>query len=491
VLIDRYQQETVARQGHDVRETAVSKRSTNRHARVRGVRRPLIAASVAFAALVGAGALAAPEVTSALLADTAASSATAASIGTYDQRVNAASPLGYWRMDEAAVTNGASLVDSSGRGNTGRYVAGDLLFTATSPNYAGGNVYQYRSVNVDSTYAIRAGDRFEYDIFLPTAASTETARLGVDLITTDGSTLRDGGYSDQNGRAAHPNESPSLPRGVWVHRIFTIGTGTPLAGKTAQNVYLVAEGDTGAVQSARLSNIRFTDSSGVMRKSFWAAGDPVPGTTPTNNVVPSNSTYSLGSGTASARTPGPLVIYGGGLGGVTFGGDANRAELPAGALDMAGATAFSVEAWVKGTEMRYIGSAFVARQERGEREQYVLDSYQDQARFFVRTAAGADIGTYGPSVNDGKWHHLVGVYNNGTVILYVDGVRASSVAGSAGSGLLAMPAGVRTTIGTRDGQPLLTLGYEDMNGLTGSVDEVAIYGRALSLSEIQDHYLHR
>lgn len=101
--------------------------------------------------------------------------------------------------------------------------------------------------------------------------------------------------------------------------------------------------------------------------------------------------------------------------------------------------------------------------------------------FFVHSAGGyyQTPGT-GPSVN--QWHHVVGVYDGATIALYFDGslVGTTSTSGS----LAPCPAGSCTLL--VNGDPAYPA--DPTRYLTGRIDEVAIYDRALQSSEIQSRY---
>jgi hypothetical protein len=79
------------------------------------------------------------------------------------------------------------------------------------------------------------------------------------------------------------------------------------------------------------------------------------------------------------------------------------------------------------------------------------------------------------SVADGKWHYLVGTYNGGQVCLYVDGTQAACQPAAA---IYYQPDAI--AIG-RDG------GAADAY-FNGAIDDVAIYGTALSAAQVQAHY---
>jgi uncharacterized repeat protein (TIGR02543 family) len=79
-------------------------------------------------------------------------------------------------------------------------------------------------------------------------------------------------------------------------------------------------------------------------------------------------------------------------------------------------------------------------------------------------------------VNDGAWHHVAAVLTDNVQILYVDGVAG--------------PNGAVPAVALATSQPLL-IGLDPCCGgryFRGGIDEVAIYNRALSASEIQTLY---
>ena len=109
-----------------------------------------------------------------------------------------------------------------------------------------------------------------------------------------------------------------------------------------------------------------------------------------------------------------------------------------------------------------------------------------EAAFDVMTSTGQvdyeGSGGNSARVDDGQWHHVAGVFDNGTVTLYIDGNPQASVTGG-------------PTFGT--GTPrfgYVGLGSESTefnleprtpaNYFNGSVDDVRIYERALTDSEV-------
>ncbi|MCD4704455.1 LamG domain-containing protein, partial [bacterium] len=79
--------------------------------------------------------------------------------------------------------------------------------------------------------------------------------------------------------------------------------------------------------------------------------------------------------------------------------------------------------------------------------------------------------------NDGQWHHLVAVVNNASRILYIDGVQRNSDNN-----------GIQSVSGNTS--EFTVGGFHSTNPIAfdGQIDEVAIWRRALSPTEILDNY---
>ena len=81
------------------------------------------------------------------------------------------------------------------------------------------------------------------------------------------------------------------------------------------------------------------------------------------------------------------------------------------------------------------------------------------------------------SYNDGNWHHVVAVFSGSSIALYVDGVAPSTSTDNGG------------TLGSFTNSNNVRLGRDaDSNYISGSLDEVRIYSRALSATEASDLY---
>ena len=151
---------------------------------------------------------------------------------------------------------------------------------------------------------------------------------------------------------------------------------------------------------------------------------------------------------------------------------------------------FSVEAWVK---VEVGGNHGLVTKGYGGGNQAVPNGEQ----FSLQTSAGGgnfafvldDAFTNKIFIytgNDTQWHHLVGVCDqaHGQVLLYKDGLLATSTTITPGNGLLSSL--VPLSIGAK--QTADSSG--NYNGqAVGDVDEVAIYNYALSSNQVAAHYL--
>jgi len=152
-----------------------------------------------------------------------------------------------------------------------------------------------------------------------------------------------------------------------------------------------------------------------------------------------------------------------------------------------GSATFSIEAWVRGNAQT-TDAGIVTKGTGAGGEQFNLDTGAGghAFRFFVRDGTGAARLANGTIAPNGNWQHVVGVCNQtaSQVILYVNGVSNASGTITAGSRLLASANAV--TIGSRQSG---TGAYDHQ--FNGWIDEVAIYGYALTPAQVQARYAVR
>lgn len=182
------------------------------------------------------------------------------------------------------------------------------------------------------------------------------------------------------------------------------------------------------------------------------------------------------------------------VGGVTFTGVGGivggAAQFNDGYITMGNnfppSSAFSIEAWVKITPGVTHGMTPVSKHIPGIAQGYFLsinnigDGYtRDDTVGFYSSNGPHQTAVGGPTVNDGLWHQLVGVYDHGAIGIYRDGQFAGSgwAGGYANNNAEFIVGG-------------LLCGGSLCGNLTNgsSIDEVSVYGSALSGAEIQSIY---
>ena len=147
-------------------------------------------------------------------------------------------------------------------------------------------------------------------------------------------------------------------------------------------------------------------------------------------------------------------------------------------------SAFTLEAWIKTTD----NSAGVQRKvyanstEDGWHNLFVLQGtvYMKVMRS-VWTAY--DCGAYNYPVNDGKWHHVVGVFNNPSGAVYIDGAKRSNCADFTGS---ILSSGGWGNGGVKIGSDYYNPTPTEL--FIGSIDQVKVYNYARSDRQIAFDY---
>lgn len=155
----------------------------------------------------------------------------------------------------------------------------------------------------------------------------------------------------------------------------------------------------------------------------------------------------------------------------------NPANLPASAI--------SIAAWVKIPTSRPSGAmVIVAKGGGGITDSFVL--YQNSsfgsfgAVFSFEFVGGSSGGVGGPLIpEDGQWHHVAGTWASGSsASMYLDGVLVAS-SSSTFAGMIRYDSSLPISIGA-DFDPDPGLGWH------GHIDDVRIYGHALSDAEVQE-----
>ncbi len=135
---------------------------------------------------------------------------------------------------------------------------------------------------------------------------------------------------------------------------------------------------------------------------------------------------------------------------------------------------FTIEAWIKprGTDTyNAIMGKYLLTPLSGW--DWILDV--GRVRMSVRGTNSIASAPQGNDLRDGNWHHIAAVITNRSIQQYVDGVPLTKVMGN----WTPLANNINLTIGYRD---------SGMTGFNGSIDEVKIYSRALSLEEVRASY---
>lgn len=185
------------------------------------------------------------------------------------------------------------------------------------------------------------------------------------------------------------------------------------------------------------------------------------------------------NGNAGSYVNGPAL---GGPGAIA--GDTNTAAVFDGVNDymtvpdspsLDANSAVTVEAWLKRAKASWQVAVGKPGNGQSKFENYALwiNSSNQAVAYFGNGSSYATVASTGPI--DTAWHHVVATYAGGAAKLYLDGVLNASSTSS-----------VQLTPNAL----ALNVGRESANNyfFGGSLDEVAVYGTALSAARIQQHY---
>ena len=195
------------------------------------------------------------------------------------------------------------------------------------------------------------------------------------------------------------------------------------------------------------------------------------------------SDYAGSNNATSTNTPIPSL--GRVNGAQQFNGTSNRITIAANPdYDWNASSSFTFEAWIKHVAVAYTVNEYIVGRKDNSNLLSAKLQLTPQILWGVRSKLGNEsYELFGPNLYDNTWHHVVGV-KDGTLNqlrLYVDGTLIGSVSASYTSGFDSPTAPI-------------TIGWKDLTGdesyFEGSIDEVAVYGEALSASTISQHYLN-
>ncbi|MGH2356778.1 MAG: LamG-like jellyroll fold domain-containing protein, partial [Candidatus Limnocylindria bacterium] len=176
-----------------------------------------------------------------------------------------------------------------------------------------------------------------------------------------------------------------------------------------------------------------------------------------------SGSYALGLGGAIVADTNTSVTFGGG----------NADMGSPGALNISG-NALSIEFWAKGSPGTY--NYLVSHTNGGSQGYAVYTGGDGTYHFYIGRGGGLHITGSVSGTWDGQWHHFANVFDGSQMRVYVDGTARLS---ESETGTLTGYTGNFRVAGYNGG------GFS----FNGSLDELAVYSRALSSAEIADHYV--
>lgn len=178
---------------------------------------------------------------------------------------------------------------------------------------------------------------------------------------------------------------------------------------------------------------------------------------------------------------------------LSFGGKASSYVLNKTSAIVGGGSAWTVSAWIRPSVNTTVdGIATYCERASSGNDILKIDGFDEGAgnvsnkAFFItyRNDAGTLLqcrGNHTDIYTDGQWHHVAGVFNGSTIQLYVDGVANGSACSWSGSNNNFTNAGIQSWTGN-------DIADATNAAFNGGVDEVRIYNRALSSSDITQLY---
>lgn len=150
---------------------------------------------------------------------------------------------------------------------------------------------------------------------------------------------------------------------------------------------------------------------------------------------------------------------------------------PGDIFDFEGTTAFTLEAWLRPEEYDGEYRFLFHHDEQGDlRQNYGIYVQRQSGLAFERYVDGAGHAAGVPPPPVGTWYHIVGVYTGAIIQLFVDGTLVGSALDDRAA---------------KDKRSILRIGFAYGSGggaLRGTLDEVAIYEKALGQDRVQAHF---
>jgi hypothetical protein len=404
--------------------------------------------------------------------------------------------VGYWPFD-GKTTNWATgkTNDLSGYGNTGQLIN---MSTSTSPTP--GKIGQALKFNGSTNYVSESTSISNIQSVAFWAKATTGVSQGLINLTgssvyisTNASSVISGtGFTSPTYYVdGFASTTPGLYDANW-HRIVVTGTaaitGSQIEVGRANGVYFNGSIDDVRIYKRALSasevqelynigaaNVAHSNttalSSGLVGYWNFDGGTTHWNTGKVDDVSGNGNTGQLiNMSTSTSPVAGKIGQA------LKFDGTSSYVNIPASA-SLTSTNTMTVSAWVKTAS----SSPYILAMDPGCAKStthcgpYSLSTING-GRFTINNFTGVVIDS-SVSIADGKWHHVVGTYDKVNAKIFVDGVQTGSTAYSNSISGTSLP----IRIGGDDRTPV-------GNFFPGTIDDVRIYNRALSASEVQALY---
>ncbi len=443
--------------------------------------------------------------------------------------------VGYWSFNEGT---GTLAGDASGNGNTSTLV--------NSPTWVSGKLGQAVSfngstqaasapVNLSSTAIVSISFWLKWTAFANDDklafeyTNNFNSKNGFLVDPDNGNGLTTGMFSfgtsmsSPSGYWVDAFARPSA--GVWHHYVLIMNRATPVNAAYVDGVlqsltteahtvysmgnfdnstlYFMSRGTTSLFGAGSLDEVRIYNRalSGTEVTNLYNLGAAKLNTTPTANLTSGLVGYwtfdgkdtpwtSSSAGTATDRSgngnTGTLTnmsqstsIVPGKVGqALNFDGTDDYVIASGNPVSLQLTTAFTLSGWIKASTNTSDYRTIVSRENTATDRNYwlALDTGTGILSLRFSVAGVAKTFTSSVALADNSWHHVVATYNGSFVNIYSDGVSVMTPVAQSGS--IDNPAATSLRIGTQ-----LSTRY-----FIGTIDEVRVYNRALSATEVQSLY---
>ncbi|MEK7952316.1 LamG-like jellyroll fold domain-containing protein [Luteolibacter soli] len=401
--------------------------------------------------------------------------------------------VAWWRFDDAS---GGTAADATGFGRTGTLTAPLPQWQASGQ--IGGSLRFTGEVNQSVTVANHAS-------LNPTAAISISAWVYSSDWASNRRVLQKGDADNQyrllieGGKLvweiANVGEiqAPLPPLNQWFHlaatydgarmRVFVNGVQTGVLAATgaipvtADAMYLGTKtpaATAGDHLNGSLDDVRVYNRALKVTEIGVLAGldlsDNLIGWWKLDETSGTNAADSSGAGLSGTLTT-PLPQWqasGGRLGGaLLFTGQSGQSVTVANTASLNPTTAISVSAWVNATA--WSGNNRILQKGNTDNQYRLL---AENSKFVWDISGVGRLETALPPVN--QWVHVASTYDGDRMVLYFDGVEVGSIAATAAVPVTANPLYFSTK----------TPASGAVNHLNGKLDQVRLYGRALSAAEV-------